>query len=66
MNKFYISSAFLLILTGCGQNEPPPINSKQATIDELKSYQQTIAKKNSKCIHFVLTFRMKRHTRQMR
>ena len=25
-----------------------------------------IAKKNSKCIHFVLTFRMKRHTRQMR
>ena len=48
MNKFYISSAFLLILTGCGQNEPPPINSKQATIDELESYQQTYCQEKFK------------------
>lgn len=41
MKKFSFSLVFLFILVGCGQNEPPPINSKQATLDELKSYQQT-------------------------
>jgi hypothetical protein len=41
MNNIYFGSVFLFILIGCGQNEPPPINSKQATLDELKSYQQT-------------------------
>ena len=48
MNKFYIGSVFLFILIGCGQNEPPPINSKQATLDELKSYQQTYCQEKFK------------------
>ncbi len=31
---------FAIALTACGNNEPPPINTKIATLDELKAYYQ--------------------------
>ena len=31
----------LLFISGCGPNQPPPINSKQASLAELRQYHET-------------------------
>lgn len=42
MKQYLILAIIALFsITGCGEKEPPPINSKKATLDELKSYHET-------------------------
>ena len=31
----------LVVISGCGPNQPPPINSKQASLAELREYHET-------------------------
>lgn len=37
----YVYVIFVLVMAGCGQSEPPPINTKAATLEELKAYHET-------------------------
>ena len=39
-NQFLFVSLLSIVISGCGESHPPEINTKTASLDELKTYQE--------------------------